>query len=319
MSALLRATLALALALASSACATGSGGGGGNDGGTSGADGSTTRHDGGSTQHDGGSGVCASDQHRCGGGCIDDLPNEPENGCQFGCGEPCPTPPDGAAACGTDGLCTFSCPAPFHQEGTECVCTPQTCDDIGYTCGAPDDGCGTPLDCGACDGDGVCTDGTCACPEDDQEPNDSKLAAETHPVLAMMTDSPDTDLTFSAFTTDAADDVDWYRFHIDDGSDGGAPVISVTLRGFPTGSDYQLSAFWTCDSGTPGEGCNAGATDTEVGYGCTANTAGDPATVTIDSWCGHTLSGDPGVLYVRVTPMRWSNSCDAYTLDVSAH
>lgn len=293
------------------ACATGAGAGG---------DGSTAQMDAGPDEPDedgGGTALCDEGQHRCGGGCIDDLENLPENGCRFGCGEPCPTPPDGMAACDEAGLCTIGCAPPFHLEGTECVCTPNTCDDIGYTCGAPDNGCGTPLDCGACDGDGVCMDGTCSCPEDDREPNDSTLAADGQPFLAQMNDADGTELTYREFNIAAPDDVDWYRFDVDDGSDGGAPVISVWLDDIPAGSDYDLSAFWTCDDGTPGEGCNSGATDREIGWGCSSNSSGTTSEfVEIDSWCGHTFGGDPGVLYVRVTAPRWGGSCAPYSLRV---
>lgn len=297
-----------------SACA---GGGGGGDAGTGEDDASTPTLDAG--RRDSGGGACASGQHRCGGGCIDDLPNEPENGCRYGCGEPCPTPPDGEAACDDSGTCTFACPPPFHRVGTECVCTPRTCTELGFMCGAPDDGCGSPLDCGSCTGGGVCMTGRCSCPPDAREPNDSRLEVNGQPVLATMNDADDTDLTFESFNIHAAGDVDWYRFDVDDGSDGGAPVLSVWLDDIPAGSNYDLSAFWTCDDGTPGEGCNAGMPDHEIGFGCSSNSSGTTSEfVEIDSWCGHTFGGDPGTLYVRVTARSFGGSCAPYTLRVMA-
>jgi len=47
-------------------------------------------------------------------------------------------------------------------EGTP-DCTPtNTCENLGYTeCGTPDDGCGTPLNCGSCDAGFVCNVGIC--------------------------------------------------------------------------------------------------------------------------------------------------------------
>ena len=74
---------------------------------------------------------CEAGQHRCGAGCIDDLANEPANGCRLGCGEPCPTPPDGEASCDEDGACVVACPPPFRLEGGECVCTPMDCTALG--------------------------------------------------------------------------------------------------------------------------------------------------------------------------------------------
>ena len=44
---------------------------------------------------------------------------------------------------------------------------PQTCVSLGYDCGLADDGCGTPIDCGACPVDGpgqyTCTENICQC------------------------------------------------------------------------------------------------------------------------------------------------------------
>ncbi len=34
--------------------------------------------------------------------------------------------------------------------GEDSACTPTTCAALGYVCGTPDDGCGTPLSCGSC-------------------------------------------------------------------------------------------------------------------------------------------------------------------------
>ncbi len=246
-------------------------------------------------------------QHRCGGGCIDDLENDPANGCRFGCGDPCPTPPDGASSCDMAGLCTFECPVPFHREGTECVCTPRTCDELGFTCGAPDDGCGSPLDCGSCGGDGVCVEGTCACGADEHEPNDSSLAAA---VIGSMTDAPDSHATFETFNIDAADDEDWFRISVDDRFDFGNPQVTVTLDDIPAGSDYDLSAWYTCNGGGD-EGCT-------VGSPCTGRASGSiQEMVSFGTSCGG--SDDDGTLWIRVTSSRWGGSCSPYTLDVDVH
>lgn len=42
------------------------------------------------------------------------------------------------------------------------TCEPQTCGTLGHACGAPDDGCGTSLDCGSCPNGQFCSaDGVC--------------------------------------------------------------------------------------------------------------------------------------------------------------
>lgn len=287
------------------ACATGNDGTG--DGSTGDRDGGQEDRDAGRRRDGGGSTTCAAGQHRCGGGCIDDLENVPENGCRYGCGEPCPTPPDGEAACDEAGACTIGCPPPFHLEGTECVCTPNTCDDIGYTCGAPDDGCGTPLDCGACDGDGICTDGTCSCPEDAEEPNDSTLAVLDTSV-ATIPDVNDWMMAFDTWNLHDDEDEDWYRFVVEEsGFDN--TTLTITLDSIPAGSDYDLSAYFVCGEGSH-DGCSVGSPCSGSASGATSETVTMP-----DIDCSGTTS-DGGVLYVRITSARWGGSCAPYSLTV---
>lgn len=294
------------------ACADGGGGPG--DGAPNDEDGGARRDAG---HRDGGSTTCTSGQHRCGGGCIDDLANDPANGCQFGCGEPCPTPPDGMAACSAEGLCTFACPPPFHQEGDACVCTPRTCTDLGYMCGAPDDGCGTPLDCGAC-GDGAeCIDGTCGCPADDAESNDS---SDTATPMGNLSDSPSTDATLDTFTIDASTDHDWYSFNVADNTDcctSTNPDITVTLDRIPTGSNYDLAAYYVCDATRDHQtSCGSGAPDTMIGAGCSSASSGTTSeTVVLNTECGGTTNED-GKLLIHVIPRTFGGSCAAYRLRI---
>lgn len=293
-----------------SACA---GGGGGGDAGTGEDDASTPTLDAG--RRDSGGGACASGQHRCGGGCIDDLPNEPENGCRYGCGEPCPTPPDGEAACDDSGTCTFACPPPFHRVGTECVCTPRTCTELGFMCGAPDDGCGSPLDCGSCTGGGVCMTGRCSCPLDEREPNDSRLSA---PRLGSLTDSPDSSMTFDAFTLHSASDEDWFTVAVTDGGIDGNPIVTVDLSSIPSGTDYELGAYYVCASGTDASTCGAGAPDNMIGRGCSATSSGSPMIhLVINTECEHLSTDDSGTLYVRVSSRRWTGVCAPYELSIA--
>ncbi|MFK7992023.1 MAG: hypothetical protein AB8I08_38755 [Sandaracinaceae bacterium] len=325
----MRLRLTLLSALVLTACASGGDGGGGRlDSGMGGriAPDASPSEDAGPTEDanlprvDGGMSGCGPGQHACGAGCVDDLANEPANGCRLGCGEPCPTPPDGTASCSADGMCSSGeCEPPAMLVDGECVCTPMDCDGLGAMCGAPDDGCGTPLDCGTCADGGTCVGGSCGCMPDMDEANGSRAEADARPFLAVLNDSDDDEVTFTMFTIDSAADEDWYRVDVEDGADGGAPVIEVELSGIPSGSNYDLSAFWTCDEGTPGEDCDAGMPDSELGFGCSSNSSGTTSElVIIDSWCGMRFSGDPGVLYVRVRPATVGGTCEPYTLRIKA-
>ncbi|UJR81027.1 hypothetical protein [Sandaracinus amylolyticus] len=298
------------------ACAEGGGGtGGGTDSGPVTTSDAGPREDGGGTRRDASSGTCGAGQHTCGGGCIDDLPNEPENGCRLGCGEACPAPPGmGTTICNAGGECDFECTPPFNRDGDACVCVPRTCDDMGAMCGAPDDGCGTPLDCGSCGAGGSCIDGRCACTPDAREPNDSHTTVTS---LGTYADSDDPDFEMTMVNLDDDRDEDWFRYEITDSNTDNA-VITVTLDDIPAGSDYRLAAYYDCGSDPDLSTCTAGTGDNMVGRGCASDNAGTASeTVTIDTDCDRFLSAnDSGTLYVRVTSATFGGSCQAYSLSM---
>lgn len=271
----------------------------------------------GSTVRDSGPTTCTSGQHRCGGGCIDDLENLPENGCRNGCGEACTTPPDGVAACDADGACTVGCEPPFTLVGTECVCSPRTCADMSAMCGAPDDGCGTPLDCGTCDAGGVCDAGLCSCPMDALEPNDSRLAVTTP--LESIPDVSDWDMTYTTWTLHDAGDEDWIRFQVaDSGVFDSNPDITVVLDNIPSGSNYDLAAYYVCDSGNHNSSCTSGMVDNSVGNGCASASSGTTSEqVGIAADCANGVStDDAGALWIHVTQRTFGGSCAPYRLRV---
>jgi len=83
------------------------------------------------------------------------------------------------AQCGTPGYkcgfhtsCTATmfcggCPAGKYCENGECVtppCTPQTCQQMRYTCGTQSDGCNGTVSCGSCNTGLVCEEGVCVNP-----------------------------------------------------------------------------------------------------------------------------------------------------------
>ncbi len=51
--------------------------------------------------------------------------------------------------------------ARFKMTGKE-DCVPKTCDELGYVCGQPSDGCGGTLNCGTCNDNNPCTTESCA-------------------------------------------------------------------------------------------------------------------------------------------------------------
>lgn len=316
----LRFALAALVLISIPACAEGGGGGsgdagpggprdgGGADSGPAGDAGPP--RDAGPGRDSGPSVSCPAGQHACGGGCIDDLANDPSNGCRLGCGEPCPAPASGTVSCSASGTCDFTCTPPFRRVGDECACTPRTCEEMGAMCGAPDDGCGMPLDCGSCGG-GSCIDGSCACTPDAREPNDSNTVA---PNLGSFDDSADPpDGVYTNMNIDDAGDVDWVRFTIVDGFDFGNPNLLVTLDQVPAGSTYALSAFYVCTSGGDSSACAIGSADNEIGRGCTTSVAGGGSgQVQIESECSGT--DESGALYVRVRATTWGDSCDPHRL-----
>jgi hypothetical protein len=57
-----------------------------------------------------------------------------------------------------DGCCPAGC---SFDVDSDCNCTPSTCQQLGVECGAADNGCGMPVDCGGCPGGKVCAAGVC--------------------------------------------------------------------------------------------------------------------------------------------------------------
>lgn len=261
---------------------------------------------------DASTGGCPAGQHVCGGGCIDDLPDDPANGCRLGCGDACPAPPGmGTASCSAAGLCDFTCTLPFRRVGDACVCTPTTCETMGAMCGAPDDGCGTPLNCGTCDTGSACIDGRCACAPDPTEPaNDSRLSAPNLGTFADGDDPPDG--VYTDFSIGSDRDVDWARFTIRDTFDAGNPNLLVTLDRVPAGSTYALSAFYVCSSGGDSTSCSMGSADNEVGRGCTQANVTSTGAVQLATECSGT--DESGTLYVRVRAATWGGSCAPHRL-----
>ncbi len=290
------------------ACAGGDDGSGGDGGGS--ADGGDD--DAGSRRDAGGPPSCEDGQHLCGGGCIDDQPNEPDRGCRLGCGEACPIPEGGTATCTSDGECDFECGAAFVRGPDGCSCDARTCEDLGATCGEHDDGCGGTLTCGTCADGTDCVDGTCGCAPDAAEPNESRI--ETHD-LPDFSDAPDTSMTFDTFDLSDAEDEDWFTFAVSDDLDAGNPQVRVTLDGIPPGSDYDLGVWYVCAEGGEGTTCAAGAPENMIGRGCTSASSGTTSeTVELDTNCSGTDDG--GTVYVRVTSSTWGGACGPYLLEV---
>jgi len=62
---------------------------------------------------------------------------------------------------GCGGVCAPGCLVTQTCTNGNCVCVPQTCVQLGKTCGSVDDGCGGSLNCGTCGIEQVCISGNC--------------------------------------------------------------------------------------------------------------------------------------------------------------
>ncbi len=252
---------------------------------------------------------CAEGQHECNGGCVDLLPNMPQNGCALGCSEPCPV---ADAICNPDGTC-----------GTM-GCTPMTCESLGAQCGIINNGCGGNRSCGGCNAEigETCQDGQCVvvCQADPREGAGGNDTSATATNLGELNDDPDTSTLVGNATMHNGADQDWYRVTVHNTSDWGCcgdPKVTVTLGSIPTGSDYELAAWYECppsDGSSPS--CTTGAGDTSFASGgCTSTLYGTmDETVSFNTDCD-----DDGVLYVRVHAYEWAGTCDPYRLEIRVH
>ncbi|VVB84102.1 Uncharacterised protein [uncultured archaeon] len=78
------------------------------------------------------------------------------------------TPNCGLKICGDDGcggICSPGCSSgTCSQDGLSCVnCIPKTCQEQGYACGTPSNGCGGILECGNCPSGQLCSEDYLSC------------------------------------------------------------------------------------------------------------------------------------------------------------
>lgn len=259
---------------------------------------------------------CAEGTHRCGDGCVTDLANEPENGCQNSCGggDPCDVPEGATAACTLGGDCTYMCEPPLRMGTDGCLCEEgMTCEEQGFECGTQNDGCGGTQNCGTCEDTSTCTDGICVCNEDDAESNETAEAA--HSLGASIGDSPPASRMFH-YRLSRSDDEDWFTVAVTDECCEGNPDITLSLGDIPEGATYGVAGYYVCDGADIT--CDAGATDTSGGmHGCT-DTPGDGApTVRLSADCSGIDDG--GTLFVRVWALTWAEACQDYELTVAVN
>jgi hypothetical protein len=261
---------------------------------------------------------CPSGTHECSSGCVTDGENEPANGCMFGCGAPCPEPAMfGVAVCTEMGACAIECTPPAMVLDDTCVCELLTCEGLGMTCGTPSDGCGGTLECGSCGAGATCSAGACVCSPDGAEPNPNRSTAFR---IGPFDNSDDPETTFTEFAIEDTGDEDWFISRVNDGTDGGNPVITVELSGIPEGSNYDIAAWFVCAGGDDATGCSAGAPNAEIGRGCISESTGTTSElVRLETECEHISTDDTGDLYVRVRPVSDAATCDPYSLRIEIH
>ncbi len=256
---------------------------------------------------------CEAGLRACGTMCVGDLPNLPSNGCKYGCpGVTCAIPADAEGACTADGRCTFRCPPPFNLVNGQCACAPSTCIEQGFECGMQSDRCGGTLTCGTCNGQS-CVSGRCGCSVDRYEPNNTQPTAVTRESLN-DNDNRTVEVVGVNFHTDQ--DQDWFVYPITDGGFDGNPNLRVRLQQIPTGSNFDLVAYYLCTNGGNDSSCGSGTVDNTFGHGCASSRAGQvDEEVTIETSCNGTNT-DSGVLYVKAFPRDRANSCANYRIEV---
>lgn len=222
------------------------------------------------------------------------------------------------------------CTAGTHPCGPDCVADRANLPEngcrlgCGGACIPPSMGASTCSSGGACDFTctppsmrvgGGCSGGGCA--PDAAEPNDTEDRAYA---FADFADYPDSSMTFTVFRVHASTDTDWYRFVVHDYGLDGNPIVRVTLDNIPSGSDFDLGAYYKCNAvGVTTATCRSGGGSPDLlatGYqGCTSSAGGSASeTAEFDTECAG--SDESGVVLVRVLPYSWSGSCDSYSLRV---
>jgi hypothetical protein len=224
-------------------------------------------------------------EHACGPQCAPNQENNVDVGCAMGCGDACKSPLHGHPVCTDAGVCAVACDTGYSLSGDQCVA--EGCSQVGYSCGTLETASGS-VDCGTCM-DGATCGGShqCQIARDGKEVNDS-LALATQ--LGEYNDAANQQAVIHGLSIDSTSDVDWFRFHITDGFDGGNPDGYITLshNHVISGSDvgwlssrHQLTVWFKCDGDDNGSSVECGewysTTDTDslhdpsLGVGCTVD------------------------------------------------
>ncbi|MCB9729391.1 MAG: hypothetical protein H6744_20050 [Deltaproteobacteria bacterium] len=175
------------------------------------------------------------------------------------------------------------------------------------------------VDGDACTTSDICQAGVCAGTviTDDDEPNASLGAAKAIPNTDDCTDWPGDAKTRQA-TIYPTGDVDWFSFkHSDKTGCDFYPQVEVS--GIPSGTNYQLCAYFKCADGSTSLSCDTGTASTSGGLsGCCSNLSGSQSErvkLNPSCDCGTFCFDDTGTVYVEVKAAPGSGaSCNSYTL-----
>lgn len=175
------------------------------------------------------------------------------------------------------------------------------------------------IDGDACTSGDVCEFGTCAGKPitDTDESNETQGNAKAIPDTNDCDDWPGDTKTRQA-TIYPVGDVDWFSFKHSDKT-GCDFYPQVELSGIPSGTNYQLCAYFKCSSGSTELSCETGTKSSSGSLsGCCSNAAGTQSEIvklspTCD--CGTFCFDDTGTVYVEVKAAPGSGaSCSSYTL-----
>ncbi len=156
------------------------------------------------------------------------------------------------------------------------------------------------------------------CTADFLEPrNNATLAMSLHEL------GREDEQTFT-MTIHTPDDVDWFRFTVNDGAFFD-PDFRVTILDAPSGTDLGLAVYGECvqpgdndmsclaASGMPIDSTIPG---TLIGMGCGSTNPGSNEFIAMHFRCSGAFQDEDGTLHVRVFQQRPANMCFSYRLEV---
>jgi hypothetical protein len=171
--------------------------------------------------------------------------------------------------------------------------------------------------CGACDGRATMTDAQTRldsngpCVPDQLEPNDTRDSPRLVSSTVLSPIAPP--LAYADLSIHRLGDEDWIGVQVDQRAPGGPnPLITARLFNLPTGEDYDIGLWSSCNAGTAPT-CVVGTLDGSFRDGGCVAAGPENDSVRLEWNCA-----EAGAVFVRVHSPSWNGSCGTYALDVEA-